>query len=89
VNGDNVGTSEQYYDQAASLANAGAQAEAPSEGDWLPLGVFAFTRPDQTRSDVTIQLAINKQDIVRGNFGKDRTEQWLLVRLQNPDATRS
>ena len=138
VNGDNAGTADEYYSQAADLATTGAQAEAPADGDWLPLGVFALTKQDATNSDVTIQLAINKQGILRGNytdtatkmnqvvqgsvdkqtqrvaftvgdntenvvetglynltkdeapalihFGKDRTEQWLLVRLQQPDA---
>ena len=137
INGDSAGTAEQYYDQAAALATTGAKAEAPSDGDWLPLGVFAFTKADQTKSDITIQLAVNKQGIVRGNYtdtamkqnqvvqgsvdkktqrvaftvgdnktnvietglynltkdeapsllhiGKDSTEQWLLVRLRNPE----
>jgi len=136
VNGDSVGTAEEYYGQAASLAQTGATANAPADGDWMPLGVFALAKPDQTKSDVTIQLAVNKQGVVRGNytdtetdktqlvqgsvdkqtqrvaftvgdnttnvvetglynltkdeapcllhFGKDRTEQWLLVRLQKP-----
>ena len=140
INGDNAGTSQQYYDQAASLASTGAAAEAPSDGDWLPLGVFALTKPDQAKSDVSIQLAVNKQGVIRGNytdnatnknqvvqgsvdkktqrvaftvgdnttnvietglynltkdeapcllhFGSDRTEQWLLVRLQNPEAAQ-
>jgi hypothetical protein len=137
VNGDNVGTSEQYYTQATQIASTGAAAQAPSDGDWLPLGVFALTKPDQTKSDVSIQLAVNKQGIIRGNytdtatnknqvvqgsvdkqtqrvaftvgentkdvvetglynltkdeapcllhFGTERTEQWLLVRLQKPE----
>ncbi len=141
VDGQDEGSAEQYYDQAADLANAGAQANAPADGDWLPLGVFALTRPDQSKSDVTIQLAINKDGVIRGNsddtatgkvqviqgsldkqtqrvaftvgdntstvvetglynltqeeapalihFGKDRTEQWLLVRLTNPDAEQA
>ena len=137
VNGDNVGTAEQYYDHAASLASPGATAEVPSDGEWLPLGVFALTKPDEAKSDVSIQLAVNKQGVIRGNytetaanknqviqgsvdkqtqrvaftvgentknvvetglynltkdeapclihFGNERTEQWLLVRLQKPD----
>ncbi len=139
VNGDNVGTAEQYYDQAADVASAGTETEAPSNGNWLPLGVFALTKPDQDKSDVSIQLAVNKQGIIRGNytdnvtntnrviqgavdkqtqrvafyvgkdttnvietglynltkdeapclihFGKERTEQWLLVRLKNPETS--
>jgi hypothetical protein len=138
VDGQNMGDASQYYDQAATIASTGAQAEAPADGDWLPLGVFALTKPDQTDSVVTIQLAINKDGVIRGNytdiqteksqviqgsldketqrvaftvgdnkdnvietgiynltkdeapilihFGKEKTEQWLLVRLENPDA---
>ncbi|HBO44146.1 MAG TPA: protocadherin, partial [Planctomycetaceae bacterium] len=134
VNGQDVGTGEQCYQQATSLAAAGSQADAPADGDWLPLGVFALTKPDHAKSDLTLQLAVNKQGVIRGNytdtvtnhtqliqgsvdkqsqqvaftvgdntanvvetglynltkdeapcvihFGKDRTEQWLLVRLE-------
>ena len=136
VNGDDAGTTEQYYDQAAQIAATGAAAAAPPDGDWLPLGVFAFTKPDQTTSDISIQLAVNKEGVIRGNYtdsatnqnqviqgsidkktqrvaftvgdettkvietglynltkeeapcllhlGKDQTEQWLLVRLKQP-----
>jgi hypothetical protein len=139
VNGQPAGTSQQYYEQASTIASAGgATADAPADGDWLPLGVFALSKSDATKSDVTIQLAINKQGIIRGNstdtvtntnkviqgsvdkqtqkvaftvgdnskevvetglynltkdeapclihFDQDRTEQWLLVRLQKPSA---
>jgi hypothetical protein len=134
VNGNDMGTSEQYYDQAASVAATGAKADAPSDGDWLPLGVFALTQTESAKSDVTLQLAVNKDGVIRGNstdtatntnqvihgavdkktqmvaftvgdntqnvvetglynltkdespvlihFGKERTEQWLLVRLK-------
>jgi len=139
INGQDVGTGTQYYDQAAALATSGTQADAPSDGDWLPLGVFALTQSGQTSSNLVLQLAINKQGILRGNytdnqthqtlpvhgsldkqtqrvaltvgdnqstvietglynltkdeapalmhFGNQRTEQWLLVRLKNPNAT--
>jgi len=139
VNGQDVGTSQQYYDQAATLATTGTQAAAPADGDWLPLGVFALCKTGETSSDLTMQLAVNPAGIVRGNytdaatnttqqihgsvdkktqrvaftvgdnktnvietglynltkaespalihFGKDKTEQWLLVRLKQPDAT--
>lgn len=136
VNGSNVGTSEQYYDQASTIATTGAESEASTDGDWMPLGVFALVKPGSESSDVTVQLAINKEGVIRGNytdnvtnkseviqgsadkqtqrvaftvgsnttnivetglynltkdeapvlihFGKDRTEQWLLVRLNKP-----
>ncbi|MBN2294372.1 MAG: protocadherin [Pirellulales bacterium] len=133
MNGQDQGTSGQYYQQAQNLANTGAQAQTTDE-QWMPLGVFALTKTGQTSSDVTIQLAVDKQGVIRGNytdtktgktqlvqgsvdkqtqrvaftvgdnksnivetglynltkdeapvlihFGKDRTEQWLLVRLK-------
>ena len=139
VNGDVVGTNEEYYDQAANIASTGAQAAAAPDSDWLPLGVFAFTKPDNPNSDITIQLAVNKEGVIRGNYtdtatkqnqvvqgsidketqraaftvgenktsiietglynltkdeapclvhlGKEQTEQWLLVRLKNPEAS--
>lgn len=139
VDGQSVGTAEQYYDQASQLATTGSQANAPPDDDWLPLGVFALSKAGETKSDVTIQLAINKDGILRGNytdtatektqlvqgsvdkktqrvaftvgdnttnvvelglynltkdevpalihFGKDRTEQWLLVRLKQPTSS--
>jgi hypothetical protein len=134
MDGEDVGTTQQYYQQAASIA---ATAVVPAaDQQWLPLGVFAMTRDDQSQSNLIIQLAVNKQGILRGNytdtandktlpiqgavdrqtqrvawtigdnttnvletglynltkdeapllvhFGKDRTEQWLLVRLEQP-----
>jgi len=136
VDGQNVGTADQYYDQASALATTGTQAAAPADGDWLPLGVFGLTKSGEQKADVTVQLAVNKQGVLRGNytdvvtnqtqlvhgsvdkktqrvaftvgdntnnvvetglynltkdeapalihFGKDRTEQWLLVRLKQP-----
>jgi hypothetical protein len=141
VNGESAGTTEQYYDQAASIAATGTEAPSSSDGDWLPLGVFAFTRTENPKSEITIQLAVNKEGVIRGNYtdtatkqnqvvhgsvdkqtqrvaftvgenktniietglynltkdeapclvhiGKDQTEQWLLVRLTNPETAAS
>jgi hypothetical protein len=139
VNNQDAGTAEQYYNQAATLAQTGTQADASSDGDWLPLGVFALSKDGSQSSNMVLQLAVNKQGVIRGNyqdsadndnqvihgsvdlktqrvaftigdktdrvvetglynltkdeapalihFGADRTEQWLLVRLTNPNAT--
>jgi hypothetical protein len=138
VNGESAGTTEEYYDQAMAIATEGTEAEAAPDGDWMPLGVFAFTKADNPKSDITIQLAVNKEGVIRGNYtdtatkqnqviqgsidketqraaftvgdnktsvietgiynltkdeapclvhiGKEKTEQWLLVRLTNPEA---
>jgi hypothetical protein len=79
VNGDSVGTTQEYYDQAATLAATGAAADAPADGDWLPLGVFALCKPDQTSSDVSIQLAINKEGVLRGNYTDSATNTNQVV----------
>ena len=47
--------------------------------DWLPLGVFALTKSGQTKSDVTIQLAVNKQGIIRGNYTDATTKKTQTV----------
>jgi hypothetical protein len=140
MDGNSVGTSAEYYSQASQIATTGAEADAPSDGNWLPLGVFSLTKPEQPSDNLMLQLAVNKDGILRGNytdttskttqvvqgavdkktqrvaftvgdnkdtvvetglynltkdeapalmhFGKDRTEQWLLVRMdKEKDAT--
>lgn len=137
VDGQDAGTTDQYYQQAADLADTGAQAPAGDDQNWLPLGVFAITQSDQTNSNMVLQLAVDKQGTIRGNFtdttsnntlpvqgsvdkqsqraawtigdkqdevmetglynltkdevpallhyGKDKTEQWTLVRVKQSD----
>jgi hypothetical protein len=79
VNGQDAGTTQQYYEQASSLAQSGAAAEAPPDDDWLPLGVFALTKADQKNSIVTIQLAVNKQGVIRGNYTDTATEKTMVI----------
>ncbi len=67
VNNQPAGTTEQYYDQASTLASAGATEETEQAADWLPLGVFAITAADATNTTLTVQLAMNKQGVLRGN----------------------
>ena len=79
VGDQDQGTAEQYNQQANNLATTGAQAEAPADGDWLPLGVFALTKTDQTSSNITIQLAVNKQGIIRGNYTDTTNDKTQVV----------
>jgi hypothetical protein len=135
-NGQNDGTAEAYSAQALALANSGTDAQVSKEQNWLPLGVFALCKPGESKSDITVQLAVSGEGVIRGNyidaskketllvhgsvdkktqrvaftvgddkttvletglynltkpdapalihFGKDRTEQWLLVGVQMP-----
>ncbi len=74
VNGQNVGTSEEYSQQAYDLAQTGTQAETTDTDQWLPLGVFAMVRNEQQHPQLIVQLAINQQGILRGNFTDEVTD---------------
>ena len=72
-----VGTAEEYYEQASEIADAGATAV---NQEWLPLGVFAIiAEPQQTKTDRVVQLALNKQGDIRGNFQDFLTEEVTPV----------
>jgi hypothetical protein len=64
--GQPVASAEQYYDQANQIAAAGQNAQ---NEDWLPLGIFAvLASEEQTQTDKVVQLAMNKEGVVRGNY---------------------
>ncbi len=44
-----------------------------------PLGVFALTKPGESSSIVTIQLAVNKQGIIRGNYTDTKTNKTMVI----------
>ena len=71
-----VATAEQYGDQAAQIADSGA--EATSE-EWLPLGVYAVVTEGQTKADKVLQLAVNKEGAIRGNFHDTLTDKVAPV----------
>lgn len=141
MNGQDMGTNEQYYQQAESLAESGTKAASSDGTQWMPLGVFAMTHGQQNNANLIVQLAVDKQGTIRGNytakltndtkpihgsvdkqtqraaftigdnkenvfetgiynltkpeapilvhFGEDKTEQWLLVRLNQDDEQQS
>ncbi|MBK7837096.1 MAG: hypothetical protein IPJ49_05295 [Candidatus Obscuribacter sp.] len=99
-NGQPVGSSQAYYQQAQQLAaqsyqqglNQGLQmggdnsygASAPADqgmatGDWKALGVFGLAEPGQTSSNMLLQLAINKDGVVRGNYLNQLTNEKSQV----------
>ncbi|HEV3025551.1 MAG TPA: hypothetical protein VGX76_23930, partial [Pirellulales bacterium] len=63
--GEPVATAEQYYDQANQIAALGAETQSD---DWLPLGVFGVVAEGQDSPERVVQLALNKEGIVRGNL---------------------
>ena len=75
--GEAVATAEQYYDQADEIADAGENAE---NEEWMPLGVFAVIREaGQTQTDRVVQLALNKDGVIRGNLQDLLTEKVTPV----------
>ncbi len=82
-----VASEEEYYDQANEIAGdfpsdsetGGDAAADEAEGDWLPLGVFAVVSEGQTKSEMTLQLALNKEGMVRGNLKIDLTDKVIQV----------
>ncbi|MBX3426968.1 MAG: hypothetical protein KF688_14915 [Pirellulales bacterium] len=59
-------TAEEYYQQADEIADSGANT---TNEDWLPIGVFAVIADEnQAETDKVVQLAINRDGIIRGNY---------------------
>jgi len=79
IDGQKVGTGEVYSQQAADLAMVGQNAQ-PSDADkWLPLGVFALVRNEDQHPQLTLQFAVNKQGILRGNYTDTVTDHTLEI----------
>jgi hypothetical protein len=142
VLGTKAATSEEYYQQADTLASSAADTTTQQGDEWLPLGVFALSQGNVPDSHVVLQLAVNKDGVIGGtyynsvtdtvrpvkgrvhqksqraawtfadgkntdvimetgiynltldqtealvHFGKDKTQQWLMVRLHQPEAQK-
>ena len=141
VDGHPISTANKYYQSAMAIAQSGERANLSREavpGSWLPLGVFNLIPKGAKSSPMMIQLAVNRDGIIRGNYfdpparnmqliqgaidkdteraawvvadrtsiifdslainltknetpilvhvGKDKPEQWILVRLYQPQA---
>ncbi|MCR4413141.1 MAG: hypothetical protein NUV77_12035 [Thermoguttaceae bacterium] len=72
-----VASAEQYYDQAAQIADSG---QTTQNEDWLPLGVFAvIAEPTQTQAEKVVQLALNKEGVIRGNLQDSLTDKVMPV----------
>jgi len=79
MNGQDVGTAAQFSQQAADLADVGATSE-PTDLTWLPLGVFAMVRNEQQNPHLIMQLAVNRQGMLRGNYTDEVTESTQPIR---------
>jgi hypothetical protein len=79
INGRSVGTAEQFSQQADELAETGTAAAASPDDKWLPLGVFALVRNEHQHPQLIMQLAVNQQGILRGNYTDEVTDSTLPV----------
>jgi hypothetical protein len=68
VQGENVGSAEEYAQQASDLASEGASAKVGDDAEWRPLGVFALARDGETNPSIFMSLAIDKGGLLRGTY---------------------
>ena len=63
-------TPDKYFQRATELAQIGEQAHVSANPatNWLPLGVFEAIPPKQKSSSMLMQLTVNKDGIIRGNY---------------------
>jgi hypothetical protein len=77
--GDPVGSREEYYQQANELASSGAKAKPAKDDEWQQLGVYALAKDQEKDSSNMIQLAVNKNGIIRGNFYNSVLDSTLPI----------
>ncbi len=72
-----VASAAQYYTQADQIADSGGKTQ---NQEWLSLGVFGvIAEPTQTQIDKTVELAINKEGVIRGNLHDALTDRLVPV----------
>lgn len=76
--GQPVAETGEYYDQASEIAASG---DSPQNEEWLPLGIFAVVvNETQTQTDKVVQLALNKEGVIRGNYHDVLSDKVTPVR---------
>ena len=73
MNGEQVGTADEYYQQATQLAST-AKDDTADKTEWLPLGVFALSRGDTGASNTVLQLAVSKEGVISGTYYNSDTD---------------
>lgn len=68
IDGQSAGTAEEFSQQASDLAAAGTAATVSADDKWLPVGVFAMVKNDQQHPQLILQIAVNPNGVVRGNY---------------------
>ena len=79
VDGQPVGTAAEFSQQASDLAQTGNQADVSDTDKWLPLGVFAMVRNENQHPQLILQMAVNQQGILRGNYTDEVTDHTAPI----------
>ena len=75
VNDKRYASTDEYYEQAKAIASAAprmSEAQA-AKVEWLPLGVFAYSKKSVSDTHMYLQLAVSKEGIIGGTFFNDAT----------------
>ncbi len=75
VNGESVGTAEQYAAQATAIADAGQAAGTAKDDEFMTLGVYGMVQGDETTATQIFQIKLNKQGVIRGEYYNATTDQ--------------
>lgn len=74
VDNQQVATSEDYYQQADTIAASVPEQVDEDKVEWMPLGVFAVSEESATDSGMLLQLAVSKEGILAGTFYNELTD---------------
>ena len=74
VDGSRYATSNEYYEQALALAKSAPDIADADKIEWLPLGMYAYTRKGTGQTSSHLQLAVSKKGIIGGTFFNEATK---------------
>lgn len=81
VDGQQYATTEQYYQQAASIATNIPEIpeQEADQVEWMPLGVFALSNDGVSSSNTVLQLAVSKEGYIAGTYYNESTDTTRAV----------
>ena len=77
VDGQAAATGEQYYD--AVQYQAQEETTTQENEEWMPLGVFALAAEGEEKAERVMQLAVNREGVIRGNYYDQTQESGYLI----------
>jgi hypothetical protein len=80
------------YTQAYDLAHSAPAVDVKNDAqsDWLPLGVFAVTKPGKQEENWMVQLGVNKQGVLTGTYyNQEKDSAHPLVGMVDKDSHKA